>query len=80
MTAMMEQLRVQRITANGPTQKPYIEGLFNLMWQKLADMPGQVGRFRGGREEANRMLTSCQRGATDPRAPLPNAQGRAGCF
>ncbi|MFO1458243.1 MAG: hypothetical protein U1G08_02470 [Verrucomicrobiota bacterium] len=80
VTAMMEQLRVQRITANGPTQKPYIEGLFNLMWQKLADMPGQVGRFRGEEEEANRMLTSCQRGATDPRHHFPMLKDALAAF
>lgn len=69
--AMLEQLRIPRLTAWSPHQKPFIEGLFNLFWTKLSDQPGQVGRFRGEEEETNRILTSCQRGATDPRQFFP---------
>ncbi|MCW5560048.1 MAG: hypothetical protein KIT22_19705, partial [Verrucomicrobiae bacterium] len=68
---MLRSLRVERMTAWNPNQKPYIEGLFSSMWTKLADMPGQVGRFQGEEEAANRVLTSCQRGATDPRLHFP---------
>lgn len=71
VSAMLEQLRVTRMTAWSPHQKTYIEGLFNLMWTKLSDLPGQVGRFQGEEEETNRILTSCQRGATDPRLHFP---------
>jgi len=69
--ALLKGLRIERITAWSPHQKQAVEGLFNSMWMKLADMPGQVGRFRGEEEEANRVLTSCQRGSTDPRQHFP---------
>jgi hypothetical protein len=71
VSAMLEQLRIARMTAWSPHQKTYIEGLFNLLWTKLSDVPGQVGRFQGEEEETNRILTSCQRGATDPRLHFP---------
>lgn len=80
VSAMMDQLRVERITAIGPNQKRFVEGLFNLMWQKLADMPGQVGRFRGEEEAANKVLTSCQRGATDPRQHFPMLKDAVAAF
>ncbi|MBN8246215.1 MAG: hypothetical protein J0L84_02085 [Verrucomicrobia bacterium] len=69
--AMLKQLRVERIVAWNPNQKPYIEALFNTLWTKLAHLPGQVGRFQGEEEATNRVLTSCQRGATDPRQHFP---------
>jgi hypothetical protein len=71
VSAMFKQLRVERLTAWSPHQKPFIEGLFNLMWTKMSDVGGQVGRFRGEEEKANAILTSCQRGATDPRLHFP---------
>lgn len=69
--AMMDGLGIKRITAYTPHQKPYIEGLFNVLWTKLASMPGQVGRFRGEEEKAAQVVRSCQRGATDPRTFFP---------
>ena len=71
VNAMMRALRIERITAYSPHQKPFIEGLFNLIWTKLSDMPGQVGRYRGEEEATNSILTSCQKGATDPRKHFP---------
>lgn len=68
---MVQGLEIQRITAWSPHQKPFIEGLFNLMWTKLSDVPGQVGRYRGETEKENKTLTSCRRGATDPREHFP---------
>lgn len=71
VSAMLEQLKIERMTAWSPHQKPFIEGLFNLMWSKLSDLPGQVGRFRGEEEEANGIAESCRRGATDPTEHFP---------
>lgn len=71
VSAMLKHLRVERLTAWSPHQKPFIEGLFNLMWTKLSDLPGQVGRFQGEEEEANRVAESCRRGTTDPRQHFP---------
>lgn len=61
-------IRIER--ASSPHQK-VIEGIFNKLWTKLSLMPGQVGRFRGEEEEVQALLTSCQRGATDPRKHFP---------
>lgn len=69
--AMLAQLGVERLTAWSPHQKPFIEGLFNLMWTKLSDVGGQVGRYQGEEEATAKILTSCQRGATDPRRHFP---------
>lgn len=71
VTALLEQLRIERMTAWSPHQKPYIEGLFSSMWTKLSDLPGQIGRHRGEEEEAAAIARSCQRGATDPRLHFP---------
>lgn len=69
--AMLDQLGVERLTAWSPHQKPFIEGLFNLMWTKLSDVGGQVGRYQGEEEATAKILTSCQRGTTDPRKHFP---------
>ena len=71
VTGLLKQLRIERMTAWSPHQKPYIEGLFNSMWTKLSDLPGQVGRHRGEEEAAAGVARSCQRGATDPRLHFP---------
>jgi hypothetical protein len=71
VAAMLRLLKVRRITAWSPHQKPFIEGLFNLLWTKLSDMPGQVGRFRGDEDAMDSTLLSCKRGATDPRNHFP---------
>lgn len=69
--AMLDQLGVERMTAWSPHQKPFIEGLFNLMWTKLSDVGGQVGRYQGEEEATAKVLVSCQRGSTDPRRHFP---------
>jgi len=66
----MDRLGIARWTAYSPHQK-LIENLFNTLWTKLSDLPGQVGRFRGEEEEANRLLESCRTGAQDPRKHFP---------
>lgn len=71
VSELLANLGVTRVTAWSPHQKPFIEGLFNLMWSKLSEMPGQVGRFQGEQEKENAILTSCQRGNTDPRLHFP---------
>ncbi len=71
VSQLLENLGIQRKTAWSPHQKPFIEGLFNLMWTKLSDMPGQVGRYQGEEEETNHLLESCRRGASDPRIRFP---------
>lgn len=71
VTGALKAAGVKLKTVWSPHQKPFIEGLFNFMWTKLSDMPGQVGRFRGEMEEENKVLTSCQAGATDPRTVFP---------
>ena len=60
-------------TVTSPHQKPYIEGLFNVLWTKLSvHFPdAHVGRFRGENKEANDLLVSCQRGSHDPRRYFP---------
>lgn len=68
---MMRLLKVRRVTAWNPHQKPFIEGLFGLLWTKLSDMPGQVGRFRGDDAAMDSTFLSCKRGATDPRNHFP---------
>lgn len=68
---LLANLGVTRVTAYSPHQKPFIEGLFNLMWSKLSEMPGKVGRFQGEQEKENAILTSCQRGHTDPTQIFP---------
>lgn len=67
VSAMLSGLGIDRLTAWSPHQKPFIEGLFNSLWTKLAYLPGQVGRFAGDEEATDRLIDSCQRGATDPR-------------
>ncbi len=61
------------IEVHSPHAKPFIEGLFNKLWTKLAVVfpDASVGRFRGENEEANRLLTACQTGANDPRKWFP---------
>lgn len=67
----LSDLGVNLMTVWSPHQKPFIEGLFNLAWTKLSTLPGQVGRFRGEMEAENKLLSSCQDGATDPRDHFP---------
>lgn len=69
--AMIEALGIERMTAWSPHQKPFIEGLFDLMWTKLSDLPGQVGRYRGEEAKVESIVQSCRRGATDPREHFP---------
>jgi hypothetical protein len=71
VTGALATAGVKLQTVWSPHQKPFIEGLFNTMWTKLSDLPGQVGRFRGEMEEENKILTSCQQGHTDPRRAFP---------
>lgn len=69
----LDGLGIELHTVWSPHQKPFIEGLFNTVWTKLSvQFPGcDVGRFMGETEEANDLLTSCQRGAQDPRRHFP---------
>jgi len=69
--AALERLRIELHTVHSPHTKPFIEGLFNLMWTKLSGMPGQVGRFRGEMEEESALIESCKTGAKDPRKYFP---------
>lgn len=71
VTGSLSMAGVKLQTVWSPHQKPFIEGLFSTMWTKLSTLPGQVGRFRGEMEEENKILTSCQHGATDPRKHFP---------
>jgi hypothetical protein len=66
----MANLGVRLSHANSPHQK-VVEAIFNNLWTRLSGMPGQVGRFMGEEEEMNALLTSCQRGHTDPRHYFP---------
>lgn len=60
-------------TVNSPHSKPFIEGGFNQDWTKLSVHFPQcdIGRYRGDTEEANKLVQSCRRGATDPRRYFP---------
>ena len=73
VTAAIRNLGSQLDTVYSPHQKPFIEGLFNTLWTKLSvHFPGaHVGRFMGEHEEANDLLTACQRGNKDPRKYFP---------
>jgi hypothetical protein len=68
---LIDGLGIERMTAWSPRQKPYIEGLFNLLWTKLSLVPGQVGRHRAEEERIQPVVRSCQTGATDPRLHFP---------
>ena len=65
-----------------PHQKPFIEGLFNTLWTKLSvHFPGaHVGRFMGEHEQANDLLTACQRGQKDPRRYFPMLSNAVAAF
>ncbi|MHB8520705.1 MAG: hypothetical protein ACYDH9_08095 [Limisphaerales bacterium] len=67
----LELNQVELLTVWSPHQKPFIEGLFNVLWTKLSDLPGQVGRQRGEMEAENLLLESCRTGARDPRRHFP---------
>ena len=60
-------------TVISPHSKPFIEGGFNQDWTKLSVHFPQcdIGRYRGDTEEANKVVQSCRRGATDPRRYFP---------
>lgn len=66
----LERLGVQARHVHSPHQK-IIEKLFDLLWTKLAALPGQVGRFRGEMEKENLLLMACKRGEKDPRDHFP---------
>jgi hypothetical protein len=69
-------------TVWSPHQKPYIEGLFNVLWTKLSvHFPGaDVGRFQGETEQASRILTACQNGHQDPRQHFPMLKSAVAAF
>jgi hypothetical protein len=69
-------------TVWSPHQKPYIEGLFNVLWTKLSvHFPGaDVGRFRGESEQVSRLLTACQNGHQDPRQHFPMLKAAVAAF
>lgn len=66
-------LGIELHTVWSPHQKPFIEGLFNVLWTKLSvHFPGcDVGRFMGETEGANDLLTACKNGQRDPRRHFP---------
>ena len=55
-------------TVWSPHQKPFIEGLFNVLWTKLSvHFPGaDVGRFQGESEQASRLLTASRMATRTP--------------
>jgi hypothetical protein len=69
-------------TVYSPHQKPFIEGLFNVLWTKLSvHFPrAHVGRFQGEHETANDLLVACQRGHKDPRRYFPMLAQVIGAF
>lgn len=69
----IDNMHSGRISVHSPHSKPFIEGLFNKLWTKLAVWfpEASVGRFQGENEEANRLLTACQAGHQDPRKYFP---------
>lgn len=71
VTAMLDGLGIERMTAWSPHGKPFVEGLFGKLWTKLSDLPGQVGRYRGEMERTEPIVRSCREGASDPRDHFP---------
>ena len=71
---VIETCGAGHIEVHSPHCKPFIEGVFNKLWTKLAiHFPdASVGRYMGQNEEANRLLTACQTGAQDPRKYFPS--------
>jgi hypothetical protein len=61
------------VTVHSPRSKPYIEGLFNVLWTKLSVWfpDAHVGRFMAENEQANDVLTACKAGHRDPRQHFP---------
>jgi len=78
----VERMGSELWTVYSPHQKPYIENLFNTLWTKLSvHFPeSEVGRFMGENEEANRLLTACQRGAENPLNHFPTLEQALGAF
>lgn len=60
-------------TVYSPHCKPFIEGLFGVLWTKLSvHFPGgHMGRFMGEEREANLLLAACQQGHKNPRKYFP---------
>jgi hypothetical protein len=69
-------------TVRSPHSKPFIEGGFNQDWTKLSVHFPQcdLGRYRGDAEEANKLVQSCRRGATDPRKYFPMLKDALAAF
>ena len=67
----LETVGVKLHTVWSPHQKAFVEGFFGVMWTKLSDLPGQVGRFQGEMEEQNNLIARCQRGTENPQNHFP---------
>jgi hypothetical protein len=70
---VMGALGCELRTVHSPHNKPFVEGLFNVMWTKLSiHFPdAHLGRFQGEHREANLLLAACQAGQKDPRRYFP---------
>jgi hypothetical protein len=66
----LKLLDIQPIYCASPHQK-VVEMLFDTIWIKLSNLPGQVGRFRGEMEEEGKIYQACKEGHKDPRKHFP---------
>lgn len=69
ITETLDAVGVEIIRAGTPHGK-VVESVFHRLWLKLSVLPGQVGRFRGEEEEANKLLGRIRDGSVDPRGKL----------
>lgn len=82
VTGAVKSMGSKLDTVYSPHQKPFIEGLFSVLWTKLSvHFPhSHVGRFQGEEESANDLLVACQRGHKDPRRHFPMLSAVIGAF
>ena len=70
----LDLLQIRRQRVHSPHAKAAVEGRFNKLWTVLSvHTAGQIGRFRGAREQEDALLESCRGGHTDPWDHVENA-------
>lgn len=71
----LDLLQIRRQRVHSPHAKAAVEGRFNKLWTVLSvHTAGQIGRFRGAREQEDALLESCRGGHTDPWKVFPTLE------